>query len=385
MGSGSAPRDNAAIVRAVDGGIFLRRGESLIQMTQERYAAEADLQALLAAHPDLLSADGDPHRWVLVSREFGIASEQDGSDRWSLDHLFLDEEGVPTLVEVKRSSDTRIRREVVGQMLDYAANALSHWNLEAIKARFDAEHDEMDAAEVLATHLGPDVDPDLYWERVGTNLAAGRVRLVFVADVIPPELRAIVEFLNGQMSPADVLAVEIRQYVDQTGQHQTLVPRLIGETQVARRAKGHAPHITWTEQTWVQSVRDIHGDDTASVAERLMSWARDRGFEVALGTRAKRPSAVLRLPGRFTLLAITSQGRIQMYMRDLQSAAPFDQLDERRALKARLETIPIVVIDETKLDKYPSFPLDAIGPPAAFAQLTETLDWVVSRIQEARA
>ena len=28
----------------------------------------------------------------------------------------------PTLVEVKRSSDTRIRREVVGQMLDYAAN-----------------------------------------------------------------------------------------------------------------------------------------------------------------------------------------------------------------------------------------------------------------------
>jgi hypothetical protein len=34
----------------------------------------------------------------------------------------FDQNAVPTLVEVKRSSDTRIRREVVGQMLDYAAN-----------------------------------------------------------------------------------------------------------------------------------------------------------------------------------------------------------------------------------------------------------------------
>jgi hypothetical protein len=87
-------------------------------MSEQRYAAEADLQNLLASHPGLLSADGEPHAWVLVSREFGIASEQDGSDRWSVDHLFLDEAAVPTLVEVKRSTDTRIRREVVGQMLD---------------------------------------------------------------------------------------------------------------------------------------------------------------------------------------------------------------------------------------------------------------------------
>src|SRR6185312_796656 len=63
---------------------------------------------------------------------------------WSLDHLFLDEEGVPMLVEVKRSTDTRIRREVVGQMLDYAANALSYWNVAAIKARFEAEQLELE-------------------------------------------------------------------------------------------------------------------------------------------------------------------------------------------------------------------------------------------------
>lgn len=37
-----------------------------------------------------------------------------------MDHLFVDQDAIPTLVEVKRSSDTRIRREVVGQLLEYS-------------------------------------------------------------------------------------------------------------------------------------------------------------------------------------------------------------------------------------------------------------------------
>ena len=53
--------------------------------------------------------------------------------RWTI--CFLDQDGIPTLVEVKRASDTRIRREVVGQMFDYAANALLHWPLETFAVR----------------------------------------------------------------------------------------------------------------------------------------------------------------------------------------------------------------------------------------------------------
>ena len=41
-------------------------------------------------------------------------------------------------MEVKRSGDTRIRREGVGQMLDYAANAGVYWPVEEIKAKFEA-------------------------------------------------------------------------------------------------------------------------------------------------------------------------------------------------------------------------------------------------------
>ena len=63
---------------------------------------------------------------------------------------------------------------------------------------------------------------------------------MFVADEIAPELRSIVEFLNRQMSETEVIAIEVKHYVDADGQRQTIVPRIIGRTEAARAAKGGA-------------------------------------------------------------------------------------------------------------------------------------------------
>ena len=56
-----------------------------------------------------------------------------------------------------------------------------------------------------------------------------------MADEIPTELRHVVEFLNRQMDPAEVLAVEIKQYVG--GDLKTLVPRIMGQTVEAQQKK----------------------------------------------------------------------------------------------------------------------------------------------------
>src|SRR5947208_2073016 len=71
--------------------------------------------------------EGGPLRLGLEARErAGPTSAESGAAYW-MGHLFVDADGVPTLVEVKRATDTRIRREVVGQMLDYAANGARYW------------------------------------------------------------------------------------------------------------------------------------------------------------------------------------------------------------------------------------------------------------------
>jgi hypothetical protein len=125
----------------MSGGIYLVQGDGgLVEMTEQEYASEDLLQKLLADYPNLLAGDQidttEPRRWLLVSREMPLASEEDGSGRWSVDHLFLHQDAISTIVEVKRSTDTRIRREVVGQMLDYAANAVVYWPVETLRSRF---------------------------------------------------------------------------------------------------------------------------------------------------------------------------------------------------------------------------------------------------------
>ncbi len=223
-------------------GVFVLRDEAtLVAMQAASFASEDDFQRLLASFPELLAGDQIdtdlPRRFMLVAREQGIAGEAGAGERWSVDHLFLDQDGIPTLVEVKRGTDTRIRREVVGQMLDYAANAILHWPVEELRARFaeNCEREHKDASAILGQLIGTDADPEAFWTEVRSNLSLGRVRLLFVADRIPTELRRIVEFLNRQMQPAEVLAIELRQYEGQG--LKTLVPIVLGQTQDRHRRK----------------------------------------------------------------------------------------------------------------------------------------------------
>lgn len=120
-------------------------------------------------------------------------------------------------------------------MLDYAANAVLYWPVETLRARFEESrvNPEQDLTDFL-DNLGDDTEQ--FWWKVKTNLQAGKVRLIFVADEIPAELRRVVEFLNTQMDPAEVLAVEIKQYVG--GNLKTLVPRVMGQTVEAQQKKG---------------------------------------------------------------------------------------------------------------------------------------------------
>jgi hypothetical protein len=137
----------------------------------------------------------------------GIPSADGGSNTFSLDHLFVDRDGVPVLVEVKRSTDTRIRREVVGQMLDYVANAAAYWQVSDPRRALDATarnatgSDGPTSGDDLVAAVASDGDVEEFWRRVETNLRAGRVRMIFVADELPAELVRVIEFLNAQMTP----------------------------------------------------------------------------------------------------------------------------------------------------------------------------------------
>ena len=269
------------------------------------YSSEDVLQELIARYPELIVGEqidrDDPPRWLLVSREAGVPDAEESSDRWSLDHLLLDHRAIPTLVEVKRSSDTRIRREVIGQMLDYAANATRYWPTDRIRTLAASQAGGVELLDERIRELialdGAEVDIEAYWSRVEENLRAGQLRLLFVADELPRELRRVLEFLNEHLPKIEVLGIEVRHYAG-SGM-RALVPRVVGQTERARDVKGHSAPVRKTDESafldalpvWAQGYfRQLL---TGARAEGLIiSWG-SKGFSVRVARPGGKPISVL--------------------------------------------------------------------------------------------
>lgn len=338
-------------------GIFLLQDNGeLVEMTESPYDSEDLLQTLLEKYPRLLAGDqfdsAAPHRWLLVKREMEIPSEEAGTGRWSLDHLFLDQDAIPTLVEVKRSTDSRIRREVVGQMLDYASNAVVYWPIERLIAEFEKNCGVANSnpEDVLKGFLEGDQEPEQFWEKAKTNLQAGKVRLVFVADVIPTELRRIVEFLNEQMDPAEVIAIEVRQFVGEG--MKSLVPRVIGQTAEAQKRKGTARSTRqWDEPSFFDEFTLHNSVKEKDAVKLLLSTMRECGAETPWGKGSIFGSFHIKLQHGDNLIPVarvTTDGKIEINFGNLKDYPPFDDIAERRELLSRLNAIGGASIPEDK-------------------------------------
>jgi len=258
----------------MDGGIYFDNDGELVEMTEKLYDKEALLQRDLANFPKLLAGDqmkaSNPRRWLLIAREASVPDKQGGNERWSADHLFVDQDAIPTIVEVKRSEDTRRRREVAGQMFDYISHATLYWGANDLRATFEetCEADGTLSGQALAEFLEDDEDAIAdFWDRVEANLRSGNVRLLFVADDIPSELKRIVEFLNEQMAAAEVLAVEITPYT--SGDQTAYVPRLYGQTEEARQSKRSTTRPDHDEDDFVKDVMSKEWEGTLTEEEAI--------------------------------------------------------------------------------------------------------------------
>lgn len=368
--------------------IFFISETGLEAMTESTYETELHLQELLATYVDLIPGEQidaeHPRKWLLVSQEMPISDSADGADRWSIDHLFLDQDGVPTIIETKRSCDTRLRREVIGQLLEYAANAVVYWPVAKLQAEFARTCKERSATpeEALRCFLGDtsNAHPEAFWERVGNNLAAERLRLLLIADEIPPETRRIVEFLNSQMNKTEILAIEIRQFRGSRG--KALVPRVIGQTEKAIQSKrgSNLPAKPWDEQLVLAETERECGAADAAIAKQIIEWAKSKADRTYYSGGAQW--------GRFNVeigegddavspFNINSTGGVQYEFGGLCESV-FTTADARAELLRRVNSIPGNEFPPEKLTKYPLGELpDAAGLP----KFKEVFEWVFTEIR----
>jgi hypothetical protein len=371
--------------------IFLLNSNSeLVEMTESPYFTEDIFQKLLADHSKIISLDqvykDNPRRWLLISREMGIADSLIGGSRWSLDHLFIDQDGIPTLVEVKRSSDTRIRREVIGQMLDYAANAISYWPIDGISSAFErrCEIEGQNSEEELAGFLKESLYKDKFWETVHINLKAGKIRLLLVADVIPKEMQRIIEFLNEQMSPCEILGLEIKQF---SGQDlKTLVPRVIGATVSAESQKTvrSSPGQQWNEERFFSDVTDrdpTHYD----IYQEIFRQSKELFNDVFWGFGKKDGSFApyLNINGPLKLFIVYTYGSIEILFEGLKTRPPFDDESKRRELLQKINLALNRPLDAfiDKIDKRPGIKIKEFEKPGSLDAFFEVVKWYINTVR----
>jgi hypothetical protein len=370
--------------------IFLiDNNNAILEMKDEPYDSEERLQTFLANYPSVLAGDqmnpNAPVKWLLVKREAGVPGEDGGRERWAVDHLFIDQNGVPTFVEVKRSTDTRIRREVVGQMLDYAANAVEYWPIDTIRQWFEetCRTQQMDPnmrlGEVLGTNEVTDDVIARFWGTVETNLRAGKMRLVFAADEIPPELRRIIEFLDERMTPTEVLGIEIRQYVGTNV--RTLVPSVVRSSRRVTASNGPTA-VRWDRESFLSSLLQRRGADSVSVAKQILDWASTHEVKLWWGQGRIDGSCFLGTiheGATYYPAAIWTYGRVQLQFQNLQQKGVSSDLNE--ALRSRLNAIPGIHIGAD--DKFPSFEMTLLKEPQPLSAFLSAVGSFMDQIKTA--
>ncbi len=328
---------------------------------------EDSLQKLIADFPEIISVDNEP--LLLISREQSIPDMIDGSSRFSLDNLFVTKNAIPVLVEVKRATDTRIRREVVGQLLDYAANGVVYWKPGTFEKEFETQcrNEGTDPALKLSAFLEDNDEID-FWEQVDANLQAGRIKLIIAADKIPKELARIVEFLNEQMT-CTVLAVELTYFESEDGR-RTLAPKIIGETErtdilKSTRSRNKLPPIS-IEEWKTKHLLDL-GNDIVEASNIYLKLTEELGAKTTVASTQGSLVAVFATDDGTKIypLFIRTNGRVEI---------GFSWINKRPALIDDtirinlLEAIDAAVngLSTDNINGIPSFPVERLNNPEIF-------------------
>jgi hypothetical protein len=272
-------------------------------------------------------------------------------------------------------------------MLDYAANCVVHWPVGGLQADFEAtcEAQRRSSSEVLSDLLGPGASEGDFWLRVKTNLEAGRIRLLFVADVIPPELRRIIEFLNKQMDPAEVLGLELRQFAGEG--LRTIVPLVVGQTLQKASSPG-GPERVWDEDSIFTDLSARRPAPEVKVARQIVDWMKSSGGKLWFGSGRQDGSVstgFTRKDGiQFYPAILWTYGKLEWQFKTMMGRPFFNDVEHRRELANKLNAIRGVSISDDQMSKRPSIPLAVLNSsPSEVDKLLTTLSWAVEEFMSA--
>lgn len=307
----------------------------------------------------------------------------------AVDLLCLDEHGTLTLVECKLKTNREIRRQVMGQVLAYAA-ALAELSTDDVLTRFDKRLSSMadkdprgvasrDVATALTTSAGHEISRAEVAANVQANLDKDAVRIVIAVDRVVEELRAVIEYLSRHLPPQiQLIALEVGQF--QKENVKLLAVNSYGNEVDLQTAVTTSSHKhKWTRAEVIGASEKLPDGERALVG-RLFEHADYRGAVFNGGT-GPDPSAglyysVLDKRRSFWSIWMTpNKPTVSINLGSINSAAP----EKAAQAIATLSTVPLFaqkLAHLTDVEKrYPNFLIaDIAGDELARSVLIRVLD-----------
>ena len=273
----------------------------------DRTFTESFIQDLVFRYPDVLPVvelDEAKSPLVPIGREIA-------TDVGPIDALFVSPGGGITVVEAKLWRNPESRREVVGQIIDYAQN-LSTWSYERLDnaCRQATGSSLWGVAAAQDGERSPEAEAG-FVDAVSRNLRDGRFLLLVVGDGIREEVERMASYVQSAPQLQFHLAlVELRIFESNTNKVRVAVPSVVARTAEVSRA---VVKVDVAEEASVAVSVSVPTDDAPrsrqrlseteflaqfldpeyrSAVDQLFESAHERGLVVNIGDRG----ASLRVP-----------------------------------------------------------------------------------------
>ena len=227
---------------------------------------EAWVRDLIFEHPTAIPVQEiDPSFGPLI----GVCKELDTRGAGYADALFINSMGMPTLVECKLWRNPEARREVVGQIIDYA-RALKRWTFsdlqrEAARAR---KEQGFDLLGHVRKAIGGDLDTAAFVDNVTRNLSRSRIMLLVLGDGIREGVEAIADYVQNTTGMHFTFGLVEAQVFDLGDGRRIVQPRVLARTFVINRT---VVELTRPEMTIAEAT-----DDTPVESRRANTAAEPR-------------------------------------------------------------------------------------------------------------
>ncbi|WP_156367869.1 hypothetical protein [Brevundimonas sp. Leaf363] len=206
-----------------------------------------------------------------------------------VDNLMITPAGGLVVVETKLWRNPQARREVVGQILDYAKDLsrLSYDDLE--RAAQIARKDKASLFSLVHGDAAPEAEAT-FIDAVSRNLRLGRMLLIIAGDGIQESAEQLTDFLQRHLGLHFTLAmVEMTLWRDPIGDRVLVQPRVLTKTVQIERAVVRIEQGMSVTPAWVEPLATTTG------AARTSSLTSEAYYEALA---ASNPS----LPGRLKAL-----------------------------------------------------------------------------------